>query len=158
MTRWKRLPGIAVVVVVVAALAVSGPAQAGQRDRIEVGSILVEITQGSPAALVGMAVSANQGLEKTISYPIPRLGVGDTSIVIPLLLLNLRIDEDNGHVLFRSLDTLLFLTNSNPANGPTLSVQVTFRRSDGTSLNAPVAQSILAGQTAVLSAATTLNP
>jgi hypothetical protein len=43
-------------------------------------------------------------------------------------------------------------------NGPNLSVQVTFRRSDGTSLNAPVAQSILAGQTAVLSAATTLSP
>ena len=158
MTRWKGLPGIAVVVVIVAALAVSGPAQAGQRDRIEIGSILVEITQGSPAALVGMAVSANQGLEKTISYPIPRLGAGDTRVVIPLLLLNLRIDEDSGHSLFRSIDTLLFLTNSNAANGPTLNVQVTFRRGDGTSLNVPVAQSILAGETAVLSAATTLNP
>ncbi len=61
---------------------------------------------GNPAALVGLAASANQGLEKTISYTVPRLTPSDTSIVVPLFLLNADVDDSNNRVVVRALDTL----------------------------------------------------
>ena len=140
------------------ALAVVSPGEAGLRNRFEIGSILIEITQGNPAALVGLAASANQGLEKTISYSLPKLSAADTSVTVPLFLLNADIDDNGNHAVARGIDTLLFLTNSNPPAGASVTVQVTFRSGSGAALNSPVVQSIAPGQTAVISAISTLNP
>ena len=69
-----------ILVAVLLALSAVVPAEAGVKNRIEIGSILIEITQGSPAALAGLATTANQGLEKTITYQLPKLTPQDTSV------------------------------------------------------------------------------
>jgi hypothetical protein len=140
------------------ALALASPGEAGLRNRFEIGSILIEVTQGNPAAIVGLAASANQGLEKTISYSLPRLSAADTTVTVPLFLLNADIDDNGNHAVARGIDTLLFLTNSNPPAGASVAVQITFRSGSGAALNSPVAQSIAPGQTVVISAISTLNP
>jgi len=140
------------------ALAVAGPVDAGIKNRLEIGSVLIEITQGNPAALVGLAASANQGLEKTISYAFPRLTPADTTVTVPLFLLAADVDDNSNHTVARGIDTLLFLTNSNPLGGPVLVLQVTFRAGNGTALNNPAVYTIAPAQTAVVSAISTLNP
>jgi hypothetical protein len=155
-----------VLAAVLLALAVAVPADAGIKNRLEIGSVLIEITQGSPAALVGLATTANQGLEKTITYQLPRLAVGETSVVVPLFLLNADIDDSNNHAVARGIDTLLFLTNTGPLGGPIVNplgggivvVHVTFRAGSGLALNNPAVFSIAPGQTAVVSAISILNP
>lgn len=131
---------------------------AGIKNRLEIGSILIEITQGNPAALAGLAASANQGLEKTISYSIPKLSAADTRVAVPLFLLSADIDDNSNRAVARGIDTLLFLTNNNPAGGESVVVHVTFRSGSGAALNDPVVQGIAPGQTAVISAISTLNP
>lgn len=146
------------VVVVLLALVLAPAAQAGIKNRLEIGSILIEITQGNPAALAGLATSANQGLEKTISYSIPKLSAADTRVAVPLFLLSADIDDNNNRAVVRGIDTLLFLTNSNLPGGESVVVHVTFRSGSGVVLNDPVVQGIAPGQTAVISAISTLNP
>ena len=102
------------------ALALAPAAQAGTKNRFEIGSILIEVTQGNPAALAGLATSANQGLEKTISYTIPKLSAADTRVSVPLFLLNADIDDNNNRAVSRGIDTLLFLTNNNLPGGETV--------------------------------------
>ena len=150
--------GIGIVFAALVAFVIGGTAEAGLRNRFEIGSILIEITQGNPAALVGLAASANQGLEKTITYPLPRLAVTETSVTVPLFLLNADVDDNSNHVVARGIDTLLFLTNANPGGGATLTVHITFRNGEGAALNNPLVRTIAPGQTAVVSAITTLNP
>ena len=140
------------------ALAVAMPAEAGIKNRLEIGSILLEVTQGSPASLVGLATTANQGLEKAITYQLPTLVPADTSVVIPLFLLNADVDDNNNHAVARGIDTLLFLTNRNPLGGAVVVVQITFRAGSGAALNNPAVFTIAPGQTAVVSAISTLNP
>ncbi len=156
LTRTSRRHGLAVLALVTLALAPA--AQAGIKNRIEIGSILIEIVQGNPAALAGMAASANQGLEKTISYTIPKLSAGDTRVSVPLFLLSADVDDNSNRAVSRGIDTLLFLTNGNPAGGEPVVVHVTFRSGAGAALNDPVVQGIAPGQTAVISAISTLNP
>jgi hypothetical protein len=147
-----------VVVASILALCLASSADAGIKNRIEFGIILIEIVQGSPAALVGLAASANQGLEKTISYPFPRLTPADTTVTVPLFLLNADVDDSNNRAVLRALDTLVFLTNTSPLGGGNLVVHVTFRNASGVALNSPVVQIIEPTHTAVVSAITTLNP
>ena len=154
--NWRSHLGVLLAGLLV--LTAAAPVDAGIRNRLEFGSTLIEITQGNPAALVGLAVSANQGLEKTIAYPIPKLTAADTSVVVPLFLLNADVDDDSRRVVVRALDTLLFLTNTSPAGGPVLVVQVTFRASSGAALNNPAVYTIAPTQTVVVSAITTLSP
>ena len=158
MVGIRRLSQRSALVAAMLALCLAGSAQAGIKNRIEFGSILIEVVAGNPAALVGLAASANQGLEKTISYTVPRLTPTDTSIVVPLFLLNADVDDSNNRVVVRALDTLLFLTNTNPSGGASVTVHVTFRNASGAALNNPVVQTIAATQTAVVSAITTLSP
>lgn len=152
---WSR--GV-VLVVALLAFAIPGHAEAGIKNRLEIGSILIEVTQGSPAALVGLAASANQGLEKTISYPLPRLSAADTLVTVPLFLLSAEIDDNSNRAVARGIDTLVFLTNTNPSGGETVVVQVTFRSGSGVALNNPAVYTIAPGQTAVISGISTLNP
>jgi hypothetical protein len=147
-----------VLVAALLVLAVVMPAEAGIKNRLEIGSILIEITQGSPAVLVGLATTANQGLEKTITYQLPKLAPADTSVVIPLFLLNADIDDSNNHAVARGIDTLLFLTNTNPLGGAVVVVQITFRSGNGLALNNPAVYTIGPGQTAIVSAISTLDP
>src|SRR5262245_11431898 len=146
------------IVALAALFALAIPAEAGIKNRLEIGSVLVEVTQGSPATLVGLATTANQGLEKTITYQIPKLGPADISVVIPLFLLNADIDDSNNRAVARGIDTLLFLTNTNPLGGAVVVVQITFRAGSGAALNNPAVFTIAPGQTAVVSAISTLNP
>lgn|SRR5262245_41289621 len=155
MQHWRQR---SVLVAALLALAVAMPAEAGIKNRLEIGSVLVEVVQGNPAALVGLATTANQGLEKTITYQLPPLAPTNTVIVIPLFLLNADIDDNSNRAVARGIDTLLFLTNSNPPGGAIVVVQITFRAGSGLALNNPAVYSILPGQTAVVSAISTLNP
>ena len=158
MIRRSALRHRFALVAMVLVVAVVGSVEAGIKNRIEIGSILIEITQGNPAALVGLAASANQGLEKTISYPLPRLTPADTSVTVPLFLLAADVDDNNNKAVARGIDTLLFLTNTNAPGGQSVVVHITFRTGSGAALNNPLVQTIAPTQTAVVSAISTLNP
>ena len=142
-------------------------ASAGLADRLEVGSILIEITEGNPPALVGLAVTMNPGLEKTISYPLPRLSPPETRVTVPLFVMQLVGDDnDNGKPdkdkapKFRAIDTLLVLSNGNGPGEANLTLRITFRRADGSTAEGsgnPVSVVIAPGTTALVSAAATLD-
>ena len=158
---WLRGAGLAMFL----ALVSQSGASAGQADRLEVGSILIEITGGDPAALAGLAVTMNPGLEKTISYSIPRVFLPERQVTVPLFVVQLvGSDNDNSDKgkspKVRAIDTLLFLSNGNSPGGEVLNLRITFRRADGSLAEGagnPVSVVIGPGATAIVSAAATLD-
>ncbi len=133
MIREKAKLATAFVVALLIAVVAWTPAEARRnRQRFESGSILVEITAGSPQALVGLAVTLNGGIEKTISYPLPKLTSADMKVTVPLFVMIVDIDDDGLEPTIKDLDTLLILTNTNASGGSDVTVKVTFRQADGT--------------------------
>jgi hypothetical protein len=150
------LAGLAMLLAVVP---LSG-ASARQADRLEVGSILIEIMGGNPPALVGLAVTMNPGLEKTISYPIPKLAAPETQVTVPLFIMQLTGSDDDKHPKIRAIDTLLVASNGNGPGGAALTLRITFRRADGSPAEGsgnPTIVVIAPGATALISAAATLD-
>jgi hypothetical protein len=132
---------------------------AQQADRLEVGSVLVEITGGNPAALAGLAVTMNPGLEKTISYPLPKLAPTETAVTVPLFVMQL-VGSNDARPRVRALDTLLVMSNGNAPGGAVLALRVTFRRADGSLAEGsgnPANVVIAPGATVLVSAAATLD-
>jgi hypothetical protein len=135
-------------------------ASAQQADRLEVGSILIEITGGNPPALVGLAVTMNPGLEKTISYPLPKLSPSETQVTVPLFVMQLVGSSDARPPRIRALATLLAVSNGNVPGGAVLTLRITFRRGDGSLAEGsgnPANVVIVPGATVLVSAAASLD-
>ncbi len=92
------------------------------------GSVTITCTPSPCAAgaIVGFAVTANPGLEKTITQPLPPFA---GAVTVPVITDS---DEDSTgggpRILRRNLDTVLVLTNT---TGSGLTVQLTVRDADG---------------------------
>ncbi len=131
-----RTHRLVVLLVALVAVALSSPSAAPAHPVTVLGS--VKITS-DPAGtdltgkLVGFAVIANPGLEKTISVPIP-------SFTLPVFIDGDKPDVDDDSAttsggkkpfLNKRLDTALALTNT---SGGSLSILVTVRDADGATL------------------------
>jgi hypothetical protein len=169
MPKMRGSFGVGLIAVALASLvAAVTPVDAGRNhERVEIGSILIEAQGPSNLApLVGLALVSNEGLEKIITYPLPQFTTSDTRVVIPLFVMRLNVNDDDGSApTIRELDSFLFLTNSNAGNGPGLPLRITFRRADGSPVVAtgnamgnPLNVTIAPGQTVVISAASAINP
>ncbi|MBI4609663.1 MAG: hypothetical protein HY726_11725 [Candidatus Rokubacteria bacterium] len=156
------------MVALVVGLVVGSIAEARSlRQHAEIGSILIEVTAGDPSGLVGLALLTNPGLEKTATYPLPKLAASDTRVTVPLFVMQAEVEEDDDdrdrgkrgsrRVVRKDLDTLLILTNGTTGTGENMTLRVTFRRADGTVVGTPVTATLAPGQTALISAADELN-
>ena len=83
------------------------PGTAAARRETVVGSLTIGNGQDLQGKIVGVAVTSNPGLEKTIVQPLPPLAVP--------VVLDLDVDDSpgrpNGPRILRNLDTFVLLTN-----------------------------------------------
>ncbi|MBI5378803.1 MAG: hypothetical protein HZA23_01430 [Nitrospirae bacterium] len=95
---------------------------------VRFGSIEFKVNGGT--TLVGMVVTMNPGLEKTIPYQIPPL-TGTTATFTTPFLFDVDDDDDDGKPERKSLDSLIVLTNSGTG---TLTIDLKFYDAQGTLL------------------------
>jgi hypothetical protein len=95
---------------------------------VRFGSIEFKVNGGT--TLVGMVVTMNPGLEKTIPYQIPPL-TGATATFTTPFLFDVDDDDDDGKPERKSLDSLIVLTNSGTG---TLTIDLKFYDAQGTLL------------------------
>lgn len=139
-TKW----GVITAAVAVLGLVLVGPAAAHQVSVS--GSLTITGPAGAePTGLVGVAVVANPGYEKTITLQIP-------PFTLPVFIDGDRDDDDGSATSHhgwgeRRLDTTLVLVNS---TGSALSLEITVRDRSGTILANDVPVSLAAHETKVV--------